>query len=109
MDWLEILRASVDRSGVVATAGLIGMSHTTVSLALAGRYPAKTKRLARRVLERLGIVTCPHLGEAMPAVVCAGWRNRPIPQSDPAKLRHWSACRRCPIAAQLAKAETVDA
>lgn len=110
--WLEILRLEVERVGVVKTAAHIGMSHTTVSLALAGRYPAKTTRLARRVLERLATVRCPHTGADMPAAVCASWRTRGVPQSDPAKVKHWAACKRCPIGAALAnpdRAEVGDA
>lgn len=107
--WLDMLRVAVAAKGVSEVARLVGVSHTAVSLALVGKYPAKTTRLAAKVLQKLGRIACPHLGCEITGVECAAYRNRAMPQSDPTKLKHWVACRRCPIGAALSHAGATDA
>ncbi|WP_375591745.1 hypothetical protein [Chitiniphilus eburneus] len=52
--WFRLLRAAVEREGVVHVARRLGCNnHTGVSLILRGRYPGNTHRYAARVLAHL--------------------------------------------------------
>jgi DNA-binding transcriptional regulator YdaS (Cro superfamily) len=104
-DWLKLLAEEVSRAGSIkAVADRLGISRTSVSLALAGRYPAKTTKLELLVLETFqDMVRCPFLDADITREICRGHRCRPMPQSDPAKLRHWGSCRKCGVGKLLAQ------
>lgn len=95
--WLELLRAAVAASSISAVAGQIGLSPTTVSLVLAGKYPARTlDGVAQKVRDALDHWRCPHLEIDLPGYRCVAWRTRPMPRSSARELRHWRACQTCP-------------
>lgn len=98
MEWLDILRAKRDELGSAAAVGeLIGYKGSSVRLALLGKYPGRTEKMAAAVMAKLaGRTACPHLGADIAPTACADYANRPMPQSDPAALKHWRACRKCP-------------
>lgn len=98
MGWLELLRDDVARTGSIGrTAVRVGVSRTAVSLALAGKYPSGTGKLAAKVLAALSDrVACPHLGATIARAACADRASRPMPMSSAAELRAWSACQACP-------------
>lgn len=102
--WLELARAEVERLGSIqAAAAAIGVSRSGLSLALAGKYPAhSTAKLEARVMRALDKVECPHLGEPITAQACDRYRTAPLPRSQASALKHWAACRACPIGARLA-------
>lgn len=93
--WLDFLAAEAARTSIAATARRLGYSRTAVSLALAGKYPGTTDRLAATVLDVLGRVACPHLGREVTPGECAIHGGQ-IPTSSPAALRLWRACQTCP-------------
>lgn len=94
----DLLRDAVARHGSIsAVARIIGYKRPSVSLYLAGRYPADPSRIEAAILAKLaGRVACPHLGRDIAGDDCRGFALRPMPMSDPRALRHWRACQGCP-------------
>lgn len=112
-DWLDLLRAAVEREGSKAavarkitamTGDPIGRS--AVSAALSGKYPGGTDRIARRVLDTYARVDCPFLHHSITHGECRALREAPVPTSSPLAMRHWRACRTCAIGEQLARSNT---
>ncbi|HEY1503212.1 MAG TPA: LysR family transcriptional regulator [Stellaceae bacterium] len=97
-NWLDLLRASVSETGSIAAAArFIGVSSAAVSTALAGKYPASTRKLEVKVLEKLlNAVDCPHLAARIAHDECASMRTRRSPGTRE-KLDHWLACQDCPV------------
>ena len=96
--WLARLRAECARKNIKDVAMRLGYARTTISLVLGGRYPGQTDRIERQVIRILGGgVRCPHLKHVIEADACQRTRRGPMPTSDPVRLRHWSACRACPL------------
>lgn len=54
MTWLQILEAECKRSSKAEVARQLGLSRTTVSLVLAGKYQAGTTHIERLVREKFG-------------------------------------------------------
>jgi len=94
-DWLALLAAEAARTSIAATGRRLGYSRTSISLALAGKYPGRTDKLAAKVLATLGHRVCPHLGREVTPGECADNGDR-MPTSSPAALRLWRACQTCP-------------
>ena len=94
-DWLALLASEAAQTSIAAAARRLGYARTSVSLALAGKYPGATAKLAARVLEVLGTVECPHLGFAVTPARCAD-ASGAMPTSSPGDLRLWRACQACP-------------
>lgn len=97
MSWQPLLQHEVAASGCVATARKLGISHTSVSLLLAGKYPGNTTRMARRISTVLApdrAVACPFTGEEITILECAKI-SALVPTSSPVALRHWKMCRTC--------------
>ncbi len=94
-DWLAVLNQEAAQTSIAAAARKLGYSRTAVSLALAGKYPGDTAKLAARVLAVLGRVECPHLGFAVTPTRCAD-ASGVMPTSSPGDLRLWRACQACP-------------
>jgi len=106
-DWLDLLRSRVDQLGsIVAVARELGYSRTSISTVLSGNYPAKTTALQNKVVATYTRCDCPYLGRELTAIECRRFRTRPLPQSRPDELRHWSSCQRCPIGQALTAAES---
>ncbi|HEV2675518.1 MAG TPA: transcriptional regulator [Aliidongia sp.] len=98
--WLLMLRKAVGRLGSIqAVADDLGYSRTAISLVLSGKYDKPTRAIEQAVLARLDYVECPHLSSEISREECNGYSRRRMPQSDPAKIKHWSACQRCPVMA----------
>ena len=93
--WLDFLADEAARTSIAATARRLGYSRTAVSLALAGKYPGSTDRLAATVLDILGRLACPHLEREVTPGECAV-NGGQMPTSSPAALRLWRACQTCP-------------
>jgi len=93
----ELLEAAVERMGsVAAVARVLGYGRSSISLALAGKYIGDTGKIRIAIFERLrGSVDCPHLGMELTAGDCASFRERGIPTSSPAQIKHWQACQMC--------------
>ena len=88
-------------SGLTITqiANQIGYARPSLSLYLGGKYPSKSaQRLEAAILNTFcDRIVCPHLGSDIAQDQCHGYRTRPLPQSNPAELKHWLACQRCPL------------
>jgi hypothetical protein len=93
--WLDLLRAAVAGSSQAQVARELGVSATAVSLLLAEKYPARTDKLADRVLLRYGRIHCPYLDEEIAFSACRDHHDRPAPTSSPFAMRHWRACQSC--------------
>ena len=103
-EWLVLLRAEKDRGKSVSQiAREIGMARPSVSMLLSGTYPAQSldlvarKHGARIVRAYRDQVLCPHLRHGISIDDCRGHASAPMSTSTPEKLRHWRACRRCPL------------
>lgn len=96
-DWLKLLQEAVTASSQTAIAERLGVSRTTVSLVLSGKYPGKTDRVADRVLRVFGQVQCTHTGQTISLTVCVSYASRRAPLNNPLELSHWRTCRSCPL------------
>lgn len=94
-DWLTILKQAVDKTSITAVAEKLGVSRTAASLALAGKYPAKTDKLAVKVLDMYARITCPHTGVEISHAECRTLSTSAVPTSSPQAMRHWRACQSC--------------
>jgi hypothetical protein len=105
-NWLDLLRARVNELGTIqAVARELDYSRAAISLALSGKYPGSVTHLEATVIAAYGTCGCPHLRRTITAIECRKYRCRPIPQSRPEELRHWTACQSCPIGRRMALAE----
>jgi hypothetical protein len=95
---IERLKAEVERLGTKqAVANVIGRSRTAVSLALAGRYPAKnTAEFEAAVLAAFDGVRCPFLGETVRRDQCRATAFGRCPTHSPQAAAAWRACQSCP-------------
>ena len=98
---LELLRAAIKASSKQAVADKLECSRTTVSLIDSGKYPARTDRIMKRVMEVYGRVQCPFLLEEISNEKCREYSSREAPTSSPFAMRHWRACQSCPNKGKL--------
>ncbi|PTV94046.1 hypothetical protein C8J27_11097 [Rhodobacter aestuarii] len=103
-EWVELLRAEKAKGkSITQIASEIGMPRPSVSMLINGTYPAKSLDLVTRkhgaAVMRLyrDQMMCPHLRRGIPAEDCRRFAAAPMSTSNPEKLRHWGACRACPI------------
>jgi hypothetical protein len=103
MSWLEILGRRVEEKGNRIAARELGVSPSTVSLVMAGKYGASTSNIEARVMAiygRGGKVECPELGE-IDAAECAETHERARKfgrraTGNPETLRLYLGCLKCP-------------
>ncbi len=103
-EWITLLREQQEKGKSVSQiAREIGMARPSVSMLLNGTYPAQsldlvTRKHGARVVQLYrGQVLCPHLRRGIGAEECRSFAAAPMSTSNPEKLRHWEACRRCPL------------
>lgn len=103
-EWLTLLRAEVAKPGrsIAAVAAEIGMARPSLSMLLAGTYPARldkvSAKFAAAVFEKYrDQVFCPHLRKGIGRERCRTLARAPMSTSCPEKLSQWSACQRCPL------------
>lgn len=94
--WLDLLNTAVTRSSKQAVARALGVSRTTISLVVDGKYPAKTDSIQKKVIEVYGSVDCPHLGQEISLNACRSYHQSTVPTSSPRAMKHWQACKGCP-------------
>lgn len=96
-DWLTILREEVGKTSMAEVAAKLDYNnHTTISLVLKGTYPAKTDKVAAKVLETFARLTCPHTSIEITHAECRKLATSAVPTSSPQAMRHWRACQSCP-------------
>lgn len=96
---LTLLAARVGELGTIkAVADELGYARTAVSQALNGKYPAHADKLRVKILERYAeAVCCPFLQRDLTPTECRTFRNRDLPISPLSAVKHWQACRFCPL------------
>jgi len=94
--WLDLLQKKADDTSITSVGLELGLSRTTISLVLAGKYPANTDKIAQRVLDTYGRITCPHLNEEITLSACRQHHTAAVPTSSPRAMKHWRACQSCP-------------
>lgn len=96
MNWRQILDDAVAGSSVTAVAARLGVSRTSVSLLMSGKYPGGTERMEARIVEVYGPMrACPVYGGKVNDGICAERKAAPMPTSSPYALRRWRECKTC--------------
>ncbi len=93
--WMTLLKQAVDSSTVTQVALELDISRTALSLVLNDKYPAKTDKIAEKVLSVYGKVICPFLGEQITLQICKKHHSGSVPTSSPRAMKHWRACQAC--------------
>lgn len=107
-EWLEILKAEVERTSISATASRIGYSRSAVSLALSEKYPGGTEKIEDATLRTLrDSFRCPFLKEIINDEACADYASRAMPTSNATALRHWQSCKTCDFKSRMIGARDV--
>jgi hypothetical protein len=101
-EWLSLLRAAVAAEGasIASVARSIDMPRPSLSMLLAGTYPAKLDKVGRKFAAKVlqqyrNRVPCPHLRTSIGKDECRTFASAHQTTSDPDKLAHWRACRAC--------------
>lgn len=103
-EWVTLLREQQAKGKSISQiARECEMPRPSVSMLLSGSYPAKSLDLATRkngariVQLYRDQLLCPHLRRGISAEECRKFANAPMSTSNPERLRHWQACRNCPL------------
>lgn len=94
-DWLTLLKQAVKSSSRQAVADKLDVSRTAISLVLSGQYPAKTDKIAAKVLDMFARITCSHTGADITHAECRALSTSAVPTSSPQAMRHWRTCQHC--------------
>jgi hypothetical protein len=101
VDWLEILKKAVEKRGLDQVGRELGVSKTTISLTLSGKYGASTdnvRGLVERIYDPKGI-ECPAKEGLIAPNTCAGLRERAVKiglrAGNPEVLRAYLTCQKC--------------
>lgn len=98
-EWKRLVEQRIKQLGSIQkVADELGYARPSLSLALRGKYVGNTDRLEKTVIRVLGSVHCPHLDQVLSPETCIGFREREAPTQNPAEMRHWRACQKCPHA-----------
>lgn len=96
-DWLAALRAVAAEHGNAEAGRRIGMARPSVSLVLAGKYPAGLDKVAAKVRAKLlDSVQCPAFGQDVPLARCHAQAARPFSAASSRAAALWRACQSCP-------------
>jgi hypothetical protein len=103
-EWLALLKAERGKGKSVSEiARACDMARPSVSMLLAGTYPARSLDLVERkhgaaiVKAFRDQVLCPHLRRGIPIDECRSHASAPMSISNLDRMRHSEACRRCPL------------
>lgn len=99
-DWIQLLQAQVEQKGRPVVQKELGISPTALSLVLAGRYPASTENIEKRVMAiygKNGEVVCPVLGQIQPSRCVENFQRAQKINSagNPNTIRLYHRCRKC--------------
>ena len=104
VEWVALCRAEVGKGKSISqVARETGIARSSLSMLLSGSYPADSldvasRRHAARVVQLYrDQVLCPHLKRGIGADACRSFAAMPMSTSSPENLKHWRACRRCPL------------
>jgi len=93
-DAIELLRRTVagyGKGGMTRAAIELDYSKTLVSLVLNGTYHSPLDKIAARIIEVYGQISCPVLG-SVSAIRCEDERKKPFGAQD---IWLYRACREC--------------
>lgn len=96
-DWLTLLRDKAAASSNQTVADELDVSRTTISLVLSGKYPAKTDKIAAKVIDAYARLTCQHTGIEITHAECRATSTSATPTSSPQAMRQWRACQSCAL------------
>ncbi len=96
---LELLESACERMGSISeVAKKIGYTRPSVSLAKAGKYPGDTTKMRAAIITNLTeLIACPYLQINLTQTDCQNYRDRPVPTSSRAEVKHWQTCQSCPF------------
>jgi len=94
-DWMELLVDAVKKTSITAVSVKLDVSRTTISLVLGNKYPAKTDKIATKVLDAYARLICPHTSVEISHAECRQQATSEVPTSSPQSMRHWRACQSC--------------
>lgn len=94
-DWKALLAAAVEKTSITQVAAKLDVSRTTISLVMGGKYPARTDRIAAKVLDIYARLICPHTGIDISHAECRATATGATPTSSPQAMRQWRACQGC--------------
>lgn len=95
--WKDLLAQAVDedKRGRAGVAERLGLSRAAVSLALAGKYPAKTDKIARAVIDHYDRPSCDlQHGAVIDRPLCRRISLIAEPKGGDARVR-WLICQTC--------------
>ncbi len=102
MDWLKLLADRVKDTGSNAAAKELGISNTTVSLVLRGKYGANTGKIEKKVLGAYAenvMVRCLILGEINIVECTKNWKRGKLfgnkATGNPQTFRLYMQCAKC--------------
>lgn len=96
---LQLLENAIERFGSIGkVAEKIGYTRPSVSLARARKYPGDTAKMRAAILANLvELIECPYLQRNLTHLDCERYRERTVPTSSRAEVKHWQACLFCPF------------
>jgi hypothetical protein len=101
-EWVDLLKAEVAKPGasIASVAREIDMSRPSLSMLLAGSYPARIDKVSAKygakVMARYrSQVLCPHQKKGISVGECCAHASGPMPMNNHDELRQWAACQRC--------------
>jgi len=104
LEWVRLLREQRSKGKTVSQiARECDIPRPSISMLISGTYPARsldlaTRRHGARVVRLYrDRIMCPHLHEGITAEACQVFATAPMSTSNPDRLRHWAACRSCPL------------
>jgi len=100
---VDLLKLKVDAKGQAQVARELGISRTSVSQILSGKYRADPGRIESRIMSIYGggeKLTCPHRGQEITPAECAAQYDRAAAvglraTGNPETLRQHHACLHC--------------
>ena len=96
MIWMDLLRSRVEQTSQANVARELSVSDTTISLVLSDKYPAKTDKIATKVIAKYAVIACPFLEREISGAECRDYHTREVPTSSGFAMRHWRTCQECP-------------
>ena len=97
IDWLARLQEAIDLNprGKAGVAEVLGVSRGYVSQIMNGHRLEASAEFIVRVVERLLVTPCPHLGRDIPHASCREYAARRWEAISQFEVEHWRACQVC--------------
>lgn len=105
-EWKQALEGAIKTNprGKAGVAEQLGVSRGYVSQVMNGHRPVAPPEFVVRVVERLCVIACPHLGKTIDPAACRTYANRQWEAISQFEVDHWRACQHCETKAPPAMA-----